>query len=663
MPDKLVLFADNDRDFLNTRAEFLEDEDYRVLPAYGLDQAREFLAKARVHLAILDIRLVDDDDERDTSGLTLAKEPAFRAVPKIILTSFPTYQTVREALGLAGEGLPPAVNFLAKQEGPEAMLQSVAETFDRNVRLNWDLNLRYGEQLSTLHLVNLIEPELATDFLADRTGTLEDLFRRLFFESTEVNFNRLLVRRAGRVFLSAFAYPKTGGATQFVVACGRSQLLTQENTHYENFVPAASSQGMTVKDKTAATVQFVANSYTLIGGDLEEMKTFSEFYRARPIEIILPVLDHLFSQTLSPWYRSGRFETEEKSVNELCREWLAWNGNAFASEELGNRIQSLCSEALASGLPRIDYSPTRLTFQLGDVSYPNPIPELFEKQINSDEPVLCGITHGQLNGDSVLVDARGRTWLIDFSKVGPAPLLCDLVSLETAIKFELLAGANLADRLDLEQRLLDLPGLSAAADPEGLELELQKALKSICRIRQLAAEVIGSDDKSYRTYQIGLLYCAVARLANFDPRVRYTRGQLVPQLYSLLAAALICQDLTPKPRTDLLPEARDSLWIDEANRQVWVEGRQISLTRQQFKLLLYLSQHQGQLCKYSVIAERVFDATFESGLSEADKRRMEESRINSTISRLRRRLEPDPSNPKYIVTVRGEGYRLELSNR
>ena len=62
-----VLFADNAPDFLNTRAEFLENAGYHVVKAYTLEEARQLLANAHIHLAILDIRMVDDDDERDVS--------------------------------------------------------------------------------------------------------------------------------------------------------------------------------------------------------------------------------------------------------------------------------------------------------------------------------------------------------------------------------------------------------------------------------------------------------------------------------------------------------------------------------------------------------------------------------------------------------------------
>lgn len=127
MTKATILFADNDPDFLKIRKEFLEREGYAVIPAAEPAEARRILEQWQVNLAILDIRLVNDDDEKDLSGLTLAKEKAYRTVPKIILTRFPSYEAVREALGPALEGLPPAVDFVAKQEGPEALSRAVGK--------------------------------------------------------------------------------------------------------------------------------------------------------------------------------------------------------------------------------------------------------------------------------------------------------------------------------------------------------------------------------------------------------------------------------------------------------------------------------------------------------------------------------------------------------
>jgi len=89
MAKATILFADNDVDFLKTRSEFLEREGYLVVPATSPTEAWRKLKTGGIDLAIVDVRLVNDDDEKDTSGLTLAKEVA-HSVPKIILTGFPS---------------------------------------------------------------------------------------------------------------------------------------------------------------------------------------------------------------------------------------------------------------------------------------------------------------------------------------------------------------------------------------------------------------------------------------------------------------------------------------------------------------------------------------------------------------------------------------------
>ncbi len=119
-----ILLVDNDPDTILTLREFLQGENYSVLPAMSRGQALLSLARCKVGLVILDIRLVDDEDEKDLSGLALAREIDL-AIPKIILTRFPTYQAVRQALGPALDGLPPAVGFVAKQEGLKALLRQV----------------------------------------------------------------------------------------------------------------------------------------------------------------------------------------------------------------------------------------------------------------------------------------------------------------------------------------------------------------------------------------------------------------------------------------------------------------------------------------------------------------------------------------------------------
>ncbi len=179
---RTILFADNDKDFLDTRCQFLEAEGYQVRKAYSLGEATSYINNHRFHLIILDIRLENDDDEKDISGLILAKDQALRSIPKIILTNFPSYQFVREVMGPVHEGYPSALDFLAKEEGAEALVNAVNKSFSHHISIGWNLIIKWNEKhpLSFAHLAGLIETSMKSEILNSRSEEFEDLIRKLF---------------------------------------------------------------------------------------------------------------------------------------------------------------------------------------------------------------------------------------------------------------------------------------------------------------------------------------------------------------------------------------------------------------------------------------------------------------------------------------------------
>ena len=374
-------------------------------------------------------------------------------------------------------------------------------------------------------------------------------------------------------------------------------------------------------------------------------------------------VDHLFETVLTPWQKLGRFLEKNKTFQELMLEKHGVSRKTLSQTGLKDQVEAICQESLSVGLARVDYSSHKLIFYLIDgepISFSIPVSCFSEMQTTFEAPILCGTMHGKLNGSSVLVDHQGRTWLIDFSHAARGPLVFDYVSLESAIKFDLLITHSIQVRYEMEKQLLGVSRLDEEIDAEGLEPETQKALWAISRVRQHASTVIGHEMNAYLGI---LLFVTVNQLIAYNSKVRHTRRELIPYLHSLLSAAMLCQKLIPPPPEDLLPQAIKSLWIDESNKEVWVESRQVQLTSQEFELLLYLYHHTGQLCSRIAIAEHVFGAEYGLDMSEWEKRKTEDTRLNSTMSRLRKKIEPDPGRPKYISVVRGEGYRLEIDNK
>lgn len=119
-----LLLTDNSADYRRSLRLYLELEDYRVEEAESAEQAREKLASVPVDLALVDLRLHDDQDTYDISGLGVAKVAAGWGIPCIVMTAFPTVEVTR--LALRSRGLEPlAVDLIPKADGPQALLDAI----------------------------------------------------------------------------------------------------------------------------------------------------------------------------------------------------------------------------------------------------------------------------------------------------------------------------------------------------------------------------------------------------------------------------------------------------------------------------------------------------------------------------------------------------------
>ncbi|MCB0087778.1 MAG: winged helix-turn-helix transcriptional regulator, partial [Caldilineaceae bacterium] len=97
-----------------------------------------------------------------------------------------------------------------------------------------------------------------------------------------------------------------------------------------------------------------------------------------------------------------------------------------------------------------------------------------------------------------------------------------------------------------------------------------------------------------------------------------------------------------------------SLWVNVDSGEVLIDGQAIeTLTNLEYKLMLLLFHNAEKIIdKYEIVTNVWGD----SYINEVD-----DARIEKLVSRLRQKIEPDPSNPVFLTTVRGRGYRLLLS--
>lgn len=92
----------------------------------------------------------------------------------------------------------------------------------------------------------------------------------------------------------------------------------------------------------------------------------------------------------------------------------------------------------------------------------------------------------------------------------------------------------------------------------------------------------------------------------------------------------------------------DDMAIDRANRTVTIGDKPILLTGREFDLLFFLASNKGRVFTKRQIYAQIWPNDYD----------FDDSNFMSFISRLRKKLEPDPEHPRYIRTVRGVGYRF-----
>ena len=103
-----------------------------------------------------------------------------------------------------------------------------------------------------------------------------------------------------------------------------------------------------------------------------------------------------------------------------------------------------------------------------------------------------------------------------------------------------------------------------------------------------------------------------------------------------------------------LPPAESSvircgaLSIDQRLRRVSRDGTEISLTPKEFDILCFLARNRGEV----FTKEQIYQAVWENDYL------LDDSNIMAFIRKLRKKIEPNPDSPEYILTIWGIGYKF-----
>ncbi len=210
-----------------------------------------------------------------------------------------------------------------------------------------------------------------------------------------------------------------------------------------------------------------------------------------------------------------------------------------------------------------------------------------------------------------------------------------------------LEGVRLVDSDEIDLILLDL----TLPDVDGIDvlrhLRQRTALPIVIisgrteEAERVVGLELGADDYMAKPFGLSEL------LARIHVVLRRAEGTMVETDLSRTLSAVGEQPQPPPPAAE--PEVLSAMDIemDIPARRVWIDGKEVTLTRTEFLILQALLENQGKVVSHDMLLQAAWG-------EETDDTHL----VEVHMANLRAKIEEDPRNPQRIQTVRGFGYRL-----
>ncbi len=483
-----ILVVDDLPDVRSTVSGILRDEGYLTQPAASRQEALAILKNERFHIAVLDVRL-DESDEDNREGMELLREinHLYPAITVIMLTGYADAEMVREALQPANDRQP-ADRVVFKQE-MTILPQTVRHVFQESLKLNLNLVIT-DPQDSIEQLAGQIRfPSGKTPSAGDTGLQIREIFCKLFFDCQEIYLGQMQQGFSGAaVFQVTPTYQGKGQGQNVVVKIGNLEEINAEIANYDRYVKGIVGGNRIPEALRSASTRHAGGilySFIGLGGQTEN---FVSFYRSAGLEELLPTLDNLYRETLFPLKdKTGRMK-KDSDLREFYLRHLHLN------DEKLQRIASGISAGQAAFTERADGA-----WQFGTERLPNPL--RYARGANFRADGFFTTIHGDLNGQNILLDSHHATWLIDFlTTTDDGHILQDYAALETNIRFRLIreSGVNTEQLWQWSCACFKTDPSNAAIPTEIYgHPNLLKAYHVMLHIRALAAQTPGYTERAY----------------------------------------------------------------------------------------------------------------------------------------------------------------------
>lgn len=504
-----ILVVDNNPIDRQDFARILRKRNYIVYTAEGrgkdlIVDAQQKAEQYRCHIALVDMRLLDDYDRSDLSGLDLIC--TFK--PPTVSVMISAYGDRPTAVKAINENK--ALDFVGKEDGAEALIQAIANAAEKAWvwKPGWEVPWPGG--LSSEEIGKKLEPD---DLLVPHDEAF-DLMRRLFPEAQQLRIqsfespNRRFTTtpRQRSIILQVWQDDRP---QPNIVKLARRPRIKDESERYRNFIAGRLRGQFCARLRGYELLWSLGGGvYDFLGVELDPMEPFSSYYLKHPPTKIIAGLNKFFGKTWRALYNDRR---QTRVPTSLFTAYSSVWGTQWH-----DRLRNFPNKQSVLAYPAIS----------SNLQLPNPIHWVVNhvglgEHATADTSYLpetyMAITHGDLFGDNLFVDENNQLWVIDYERTGWGPILQDFVELETDILTRLadFGDDDLGNFFRLVTLIIQAKELDKRIPTQDSDREVTKSLKVIGTMRQLASQRTGVLDA--RQYLWGLLLNTVFRVSLLEP--------------------------------------------------------------------------------------------------------------------------------------------------
>lgn len=495
----------------------------------------------RCHVALVDMRLFDDEDKADRSGLEIIEQ--LRPTRAIVITAFGDGRVARTVLKETT-----AFTYVEKDEGPEKIREALVAAFRDScpnaMKVQWPYR---HEPLDIVHCLALQptnltvdQPRIAVNRLYAPAGAIEETAQPIAELSLALLgdwYRSPITADATTRSVVLLAQPKGQDGLWHqgeILKISLRKQIEKEISAYQHYVKPLLNHFHTARvEDTELLWDIGAIRYTNVSTSNRRM--LQEWYEAPHTKItwLEQTITDLFQSALKPFFQ----KTGPASGQNLFEVYL----------KIFPKLQRL-----------VDWPDRQKRLALPGLNFRvrNPVDWVLRHKDQSHFITHWDLlTHGDLHSNNVFVSENGETCLIDYEHTGPSHILRDFVELEADLLLRLLP-------LGQHQRDLALQVGSCLLMPEtsdqlpaaqnfphrdaATQQVLEKALKTITCLRKNMHELIGEKrmDEYYWALLMESLLAVVRDYSDWADPDEAERAKD----WATLWCAMICTRLSSWPK-------------------------------------------------------------------------------------------------------------------